>query len=172
MKALVVYGSKLGGTEGLAEMIGKALTDHQWQVTVRSAAEKKSDVNDYDAVVVGGALYAGRWHKDARRFVSREKKALRNTNVWMFSSGPLGEPAESASRIPPVPQVERLMADVGARSHSTFGGRLTPDVTGFPASAMAKKLSGDWRDEAQARAWAEEITVEFGRADGPRQEAG
>ena len=54
MKALVVYGSKLGGTEGLADMIGQALTEQQWQVTVRSAAVKKSDVGAYDAVVIGG----------------------------------------------------------------------------------------------------------------------
>lgn len=164
MKALVVYGSKLGGTEGLANMIGQALTDQQWQVTVRSAAEKMSDVGDYDAVLIGGGLYAGRWHKDARRFVQRESKALRTTNVWAFSSGPLGDAAESAGSLDPVPQVARVMAEIGARGHATFGGRLSPDVRGFPASSMAKKLSGDWRDEAQVRSWVKEITAELGRA--------
>ncbi len=162
MKALVVYGSKLGGTEGLADMIGQALTDLQWQVTVRPAAEKTSDVGEYDAVVVGGALYAGRWHKDARRFVQRESDALRATQVWLFSSGPLGDGADSAGTLAPVPQVARLMAEVGARGHATFGGRLSPDVRGFPASSMAKKMSGDWRDEEQVRSWAKEITAELG----------
>ena len=42
----------------------------------------------------------------------------------------------------------------GARGHATFGGRLSPDASGFPASAMAKKQAGDWRDPAQVRAWA------------------
>jgi menaquinone-dependent protoporphyrinogen oxidase len=162
MKALVVHGSKSGGTEGLAEMIGQALTDLQWQVTVRPAAEKTSDVGDYDVVLVGGALYAGRWHKDARRFVKRESASLRTKPVWLFSSGPLGESAESASTIEAVAQVARLMADVGARGHETFGGRLAPEATGFPARSMAKKLSGDWRDEEQARTWAKTITAEFG----------
>jgi menaquinone-dependent protoporphyrinogen oxidase len=162
MKALVVYGSKSGGTEGLAEMIGRALTDLQWQVTVRPAAEKMSDVGDYDAVLVGGALYAGRWHKDARRFVKRESAVLRAKPVWLFSSGPLGEAAETVSTIEPVTQVARLMADIGARGHETFGGYLSPDATGFPAKAMAKKMAGDWRDEEQARAWAKAITAELG----------
>lgn len=161
MKALVVYGSKLGGTEGLAEMIGQALTELQWQVTVRSAAVKQHDLGEYDAVVIGGALYAGRWHKDARRFVRREREALRLSPVWLFSSGPLGESAESAISIGPVAQVVRLMADIGARGHATFGGRLSPDVTGFPARAMAKKMSGDWRDDEQVRSWAKEITAEL-----------
>jgi menaquinone-dependent protoporphyrinogen oxidase len=162
MKALVVYGSKLGGTEGLADMLGQALAELQWDATVRSAAVKESDVGDYDTVVVGGALYAGRWHKDARRFVKRESKALRNAHVWLFSSGPLGDAAESAGSLEPVPQVARLMADIGARGHATFGGRLAPDARGFPASSMAKKMSGDWRDDKQVRAWAKEITAPLG----------
>jgi len=164
MKALVVYGSELGGTEGLADMIGQALTEQQWDVTVRSAAEKTSGVGDFDAVVVGGALFAGRWHKDARRFVQREGKALRTTRVWLFSSGPLGESAESAGDLEPVRQVAHLMAAVGARGHATFGGRLAPDAKGFLAGAMAKKMSGDWRDQEQVRAWVDEITAEVGSA--------
>jgi menaquinone-dependent protoporphyrinogen oxidase len=162
MKALVVYGSKLGGTEGLADMIGQALIEQQWQVTVRPAAVKEADVGAYDAVVIGGGLYAGRWHKDARRFVKRESKALRTANVWLFSSGPLGDAAESAGSLEPVPHVAQLMADIGARGHATFGGRLSPDARGFPASAMAKKMSGDWRDDEQVRSWVKEITAEFG----------
>jgi len=45
------------------------------------------------------------------------------------------------------------MERVGARGHITFGGRLSPDAKGFPASAMAKNRAGDWRDPAQVRAW-------------------
>ena len=40
---------------------------------------------------------------------------------------------------PPTSQVRKLAAAVGARSHVTFAGRLTPDAKGFPASAMAKR---------------------------------
>ena len=49
-------------------------------------------------------------------------------------------------QLPPVRQVAKLVATLGARGHETFGGRLQPDAKGFPASAMAKKVSGDWRD--------------------------
>jgi menaquinone-dependent protoporphyrinogen oxidase len=92
----------------------------------------------------------------------RESEALRATNVWVFSSGPLGDAAQSAGSLEPVPQVARLMADIGARGHATFGGHLSPEAKGFPASAMAKKMSGDWRDEEQARSWAKEIVAELG----------
>ena len=159
MKALVVHGSKRGGTQGLADMVGRALAEHGMDVTVRSAAEHVADVGSYDVVVVGGALYAGRWHKDARHFVRREAEALRGTKVWMFSSGPLGDDAWTADDTEPVAQARRAMAQVGAVAHQTFGGGLAPDAKGFPASAMAKKLAGDWRDEESVELWAKSIAA-------------
>jgi menaquinone-dependent protoporphyrinogen oxidase len=53
------------------------------------------------------------------------------------------------------------MDRVGSRGHATFGGRLPADAKGFPASAMAKELSGDWRDAEQIRGWADEIVDEL-----------
>ena len=161
MKALVVFGSKRGGTEGLADMVGDALREQGLDVTVRSAAEHVHDVGTYDVVVVGGALYAGRWHKDARHFVRGEADTLRDRKVWLFSSGPLSEAAAGADTIQPVGQVRGLMDLVGARGHATFGGRLSPDAKGFPASAMAKKNAGDWRDEESVRQWVKEITTQL-----------
>lgn len=159
MKALVVYGSKRGGTEGLARMVGKALAEEGMEVTVRSAAERVPDVGSYDVVVVGGALYANRWHKDARHFVRREAPALRRTNVWLFSSGPIGEDAPPASEMEPVAHVRSASGRVGALGHTTFGGRLAPDARGFPASAMAKTMAGDWRDEESVRLWVKGIAA-------------
>ncbi|TIC88539.1 flavodoxin [Nocardioides sp. GY 10113] len=159
MKALVVYGSKRGGTKGLAQMLGDALTEQGIEVTVRSAAVRTGDVGSYDAVVVGGALYAGRWHKAARRFVKRESDALRDTKVWLFSSGPIGDDAEPAGEMEPVGHVRAAMERVGAVGHATFGGRLEPDAKGFPANAMAKKMAGDWRDPEAVSAWAKEIAA-------------
>ena len=140
-------------------MVGEALAEQGIEVTVRPAAARAPDVAAYDVVVVGGALYANRWHKDARRFVRREAEALRATQVWLFSSGPIGDDAPPASENEPVPQVRHAMERVGAVGHTTFGGRLTPDAKGFPASAMAKKLAGDWRDEESVTLWAKAIAA-------------
>jgi hypothetical protein len=49
------------------------------------------------------------------------------------------------------------MERVGAVGHATFGGRLSPDAHGFPASARAKTRAGDWRNPARIRAWAVDI---------------
>jgi hypothetical protein len=47
----------------------------------------------------------------------------------------------------------------------TFGGRLTPDATGLLASAMAKKMAGDWRDWMHVRRWTSEIATAIDLAE-------
>jgi menaquinone-dependent protoporphyrinogen oxidase len=115
-----------------------------------------SGLESFDAAIVGGALYANRWHAGARRWVKRHTRVLRRIPVWLFSSGPLGDSAERTV-IPATTEVAVLAERVGARGHATFGGRLTPDARGFPAQAMAKARSGDWRNPFRVRAWAAEI---------------
>lgn len=155
MRVLVTYGSKRGGTAGIAEMVAETLQQQGITATVRSA-RAVGELEGFDAFVVGGALYAGRWPREATRFVKRLGKRRGDAPVWLFSSGPLDDSATSRA-IPPTKQVAGLMARVGARGHATFGGRLLADAKGFPASAMAKEHAGDWRDPDQIRRWAGEI---------------
>jgi menaquinone-dependent protoporphyrinogen oxidase len=163
MQVLVTYGSKMGGTAGLAEMIADALRRRDVTVEVSPAAAVRS-LAGFDAVIVGGALYAARWHRDARRFVTHHRRELRELPVWLFSSGPLGD-AEQRPDIPPVRGVRKLMRRIGARGHTTFGGRLEPDAPGFVAQAMAKSSAGDWRDPDQADLWIAEVVTELQAGD-------
>jgi len=155
MKMLVVYGSKRGGTAGLAQMVGNALTEHGVEAVVQNAADADAP-DSYDGVIVAGALYANRWHRDARRFVRRYANGLQQKPVWFVSSGPLDRSARTGE-IPAVRQVAKLMHQVGARGHMTFGGRLAQDAKGFTAGAMAKKHAGDWRDPDHVVAWIDEV---------------
>ena len=63
---LVAYGTKNGSTAGIADLIALALHSEGLRADVRPARQVR-DTTGYDAVVLGGALYAGRWHADARR---------------------------------------------------------------------------------------------------------
>src|SRR3954451_11286718 len=155
MRVLVVYGSKRGGTADLASMVGKAFTERGWLAEIRPAAHVVS-IGEVDAVVVGGALYMNRWHRDARRFVKRHAARLRDLPVWFFSSGPLDDSAR-AGDLAPVAQVNALAASIEVKGHMTFGGRLAPDAKGFVASRMAKTTAGDWRDPEHVREWVHQI---------------
>jgi menaquinone-dependent protoporphyrinogen oxidase len=155
MKVLVVYGSTRGGTAGLAQMIGNAFANRNWSVEVRDAA-LELPLGDPDVVVIGGALYANRWHRDTRSFVRRHRPALAQMPVWLFSSGPLDGSARPGD-IAAVSQVQAIAQRVEACGHMTFGGRLEPKPKGFVARAMAKKYAGDWRDQGQVDEWVLQI---------------
>jgi menaquinone-dependent protoporphyrinogen oxidase len=159
MTVLVSYGSKRGGTEGLAQMVANGLREEGFSVEV-APARTVGNPGQYEAVVVGGALYAFRWHRDARWFIKRHTAALRQRPTYLFSSGPLDDSAAKGD-IAPVKGVQALMDRIGARGHVTFGGRLLPDARGFPAAAMAKKHAGDWRDPDQVRAWTHQLATEL-----------
>ena len=154
-RVLVAWGSERGGTEGIARIVADELEREGLAVTLAPAARVR-DVRAFDAAVVGGALYANRWHHDARRLVARNVPALRRVPVWLFSSGPLDASADEEA-LKPTTEVAVLMDRIGAVGHVVFGGRLAPDAKGFPASAMAKTHAGDWRNPDRVRAWAARV---------------
>jgi len=162
MRVLVTWGTKLGGTAGIAHIIGDRLEHQGHDVDVIEARQVR-DLACYEAAIIGGAVYANRWHRDARRFVLHHVKALRRIPVWLFSSGPLDDSADHAT-LPPPPQVATLAERIGAVGHVTFGGRLPANARGFPAHAMAKKLSGDWRNPERITAWADDIARQLADA--------
>ncbi|MFA1547724.1 flavodoxin domain-containing protein [Actinomadura chokoriensis] len=159
MRVLVAYASDRGGTAEIAEWVGTTLRRMGVEAEVRRAGEVTA-LDGYDAVVVGGALYAGRWHGEARRFVRRHAGALERVPVWLFSSGPLDRSA-GEREIEPVRGVAKLARRVGARGHATFGGRLTADAEGFLASRIARQSAGDYRDRDRVAEWAAGIAREL-----------
>lgn len=159
MRVLVAFGSKRGGTAGLARMVGDAFAAHGVSAEVRDAKGVPS-LDGYDAVVVGGALYANRWHRDARAFLRRFRREMAAMPVYLFSSGPLDDSA-ARGEIPPTRQVAKRMAGIGARGHMTFGGRLDAHATGFPASKMAETKAGDWRDPGHVARWVADVVADL-----------
>jgi menaquinone-dependent protoporphyrinogen oxidase len=88
MRVLVTWSSKRGGTEGIGQTIGEELKARGFEVMAASA-DHVGALDSFDAVIVGGALYANRWPRKARSFVNHHVGELRKIPVWFFSSGPL-----------------------------------------------------------------------------------
>ncbi|MEC3952914.1 flavodoxin domain-containing protein [Nocardia sp. CDC153] len=161
---LVAYGSTRGGTAEIAEWIGESLRAAHIPADVRAAREVRS-LDGFGAVVLGGALYTGRWHRDARRFARRFSRQLRERPVWVFASGPLDASTDDGSdgNAFGAKSVHKYAARLGALDTALFGGRLERTARGFPASAMAKKSAGDFRDRSRIEAWAKEISARVGQ---------
>lgn len=160
---LVAYGTKNGSTARIAEAVAEVLNKEGLTARARPAGSVE-DLGTCDAVVVGGALYAGHWHRDARRFLRRHRRALAERPLWLFSSGPLD--ASAAERdIPPVPAVRRAMTRLDARGHVTFGGCLEEGAKGRIAGMILRNgKGGDFRDFTEIERWAAQVAQELAGA--------
>lgn len=141
-------------------MVAEAFLRHDIAADI-GEANLVDDLDGYDAVIVGGALYNGRWHGDATWFVDRNLDALLATSVWFFSSGPLDDSARSGA-LAPVPQVQQLARFADIRGHMTFGGVLESKPTGRLSSLFAWGKPGDYRDPQQVVEWVERIVAKLG----------
>ena len=159
---LVAYATKRESTHEVAETLGSRLRERGYEIDVRPAAEVGT-LAPYHAVVLGGALYAGRWHRDARRFLARHRDELRRIPVAIFAMGPLSlDPEEIASSRS---QLDRALAkapELEPVSTIVFGGMIDPATLRFPFNRIE---GGDARDWDAIRSWADEIAGRFaGRA--------
>src|SRR5262245_22635349 len=84
---LVAYASKHGSTREVAESIADTFRGHELDVDLQEA-EAVEDVRAYDGVVLGGALYTGRLHSDARRFLRRHRAELARRPLAVYAMGP------------------------------------------------------------------------------------
>ncbi len=160
MRVLVAYATKNGSTTEIADEIGEGLRARGLDADVKRAKDVR-DLSPYGAVVLGSAVYIGRWRPEARRFARRHAKGLRERPCWLFGSGPIGGPA-AASRAPPARDEVRLKGRLHARAYATFGGKLTEATPGVVARSLVKQgRIGDFRDFAVIRAWAEAVGDEI-----------
>ncbi|MCL4287774.1 MAG: flavodoxin, partial [Thermoleophilia bacterium] len=68
MEVLVAYASKHGSTAEIAAAVAAEIREHGLGADCVAAGEV-ADVERYDAVVLGSAVYLKRWQGDARHFL-------------------------------------------------------------------------------------------------------
>jgi len=165
-KVLVAYASKYGSTREVAEAVAAGLREQGHDSDVRAARDVR-DVDGYSAVVLGGALYFFRWHRDARRFLARHRRALEHVPVAVFGMGPIEDTAEQFEGARK--QVDKALGKHGwlePASVAVFGGRVDPSGLRFPDNNPAFKSMPptDIRDWGEIRLWAQELTSSLGLA--------
>lgn len=156
MRILITAASKHGSTQEIAEAIARRLESHGHEVTTNAPADVTS-LAEYDAVVLGSAVYITQWMSAAHDFVKRFDSELRSCPFWAFSVGMSGVPKhqpQDPMRIGPV------MEHFDAVEHRTFPGRYKPELLTLRERSIARlagAVEGDFRDWAAVDAWADSI---------------
>jgi len=163
MTVLVAYSSKRGSTGEIAETLAATLRREGLSVCLEPAEEVRS-LEPYDAVVLGSAVYMKRWRGEAKHFLKRHRKALRQMPFWVFSSGPVGDPAKDNPDWMEPPKLAEKVEELGGRAHVVFGGRVPAEPRGMMEKAMAEGIPEQFRDRRdwdEIRNWAKQIAQQL-----------
>lgn len=159
MRILTTYASRHGSTREIAAAIAEELRSAGHDAGFQDVANV-ANLAGYDAVVIGSAVYVGKWLAEANAFVERFKPALAALPVWLFSSGPLGSETPHPPGDPE--SIPELVTEIGARDHQVFVGKLDKDDLDMGEriiTRMVKAPEGDFRDWDAIRAWARTIAA-------------
>jgi menaquinone-dependent protoporphyrinogen oxidase len=157
MNILITVASRHGSTREIAEMLAQELRMADHSVDVRKIEEGPS-IALYDAVIIGSAIYMGKWLPSAEQFVQDNRVRLGEVPIWLFSSGPLGRENPQPTGDPK--QIDALMAGTRAHEHRVFVGKLDKHSLGVGERLIVRAVGaseGDFRDWAAIRSWARDI---------------
>jgi menaquinone-dependent protoporphyrinogen oxidase len=103
----------------------------------------------------------GRFHKEAKDFVKKHRRALTERPVAVFALGPVHDPYDEKEWQSSRGQLDKQMAELPWLTPAAielFGGKFDPATLAFPLSRLAgQEPATDIRDWAAIRAWAESL---------------
>ena len=162
---LVTYASRAGSTRGVAEAIGKTLSEAGMQVDVLPM-QAVEDLAPYQAVVAGSAIRGQKWLPEAMQFLSDHQRELRGKPFAAFMLCiTLSMKNADQYREGLKSWMEPVRDQIHPVSEGYFAGALDFSKIPFSLNALAMRLvvlvgawkQGDHRDWQAIRAWAESL---------------
>lgn len=164
-KILVAYASKHGATKAIAEKIADQLRSAGLNTDISNVKDAGNPGN-YDALVLGSAVYIGGWRKEAVKFVEQHANSLTKLPVWIFSSGPTGEgdPIELLDGWMMPDKLKPVFEQFKPREVVVFHGNVDIQKLNFLEKTLIKNVkapAGDYRDWAAITNWAKSIAEQL-----------
>jgi menaquinone-dependent protoporphyrinogen oxidase len=126
MKALVIYGTRWGGTIPIAEKIGEILKEEGFAVDVIDAKKGPKKISSYDLVVVGSGIRADKWTKETINFLEENAILLKTKKTALFVSCQMADGKKEAKEKAKTFYLEKIAENYGLKpiSLTLFGGFL------------------------------------------------
>jgi menaquinone-dependent protoporphyrinogen IX oxidase len=173
MRALVIYGTRWGGTVKIAEQIGAGLRAEGFSVDVVDAKDSPKTVDVYDLVVVGSGMRADKWTKASLAFLEKNSAVLQTKKTALFVSGQMADRKDEGYSKAKDQYLQKTADQYGLKPLSLgfFGGYLDFSYShGLIVDVMVRvnrkslRKNGldttqiyDTRDWAAIEAWAREL---------------
>lgn len=169
-RVLLCYGTRYGSTAEAAQEMSKAIQELGTRVDLVNLKNgpPSGPLHDYDLVIVGSGIQAGRWTKEPLDFISRNADALAKIKVALFVvCGSAGSP--DTCQEAQTEYLDRIAASypfLNVVSTGLFGGvfdfkKYNFAVRTLVRSIVKKQMQGnevpevvDFRDLGKVRAWA------------------
>lgn len=158
-RILVTYATRAGSTVQVAETIAQTLAAGGATVHVRSL-QCVTDLQAFDAVVIGSAIRFGRWLPEAVEFVKTNQAALsRVPTAFFVVSGFLREdtPEMRQTVLAYLDPVRKILEPTAI---GLFAGKIDYrklSLFDLGIAALVKQPEGDWRNWDAMREWAREL---------------
>lgn len=161
---LVTYATYAGSTAGVAEAIGKALATSGLLVEIRPMREVR-DLTQYQAVVAGSPIHAGRWLPEAVKFVQTHQKALAEKPFAAFLTCVALTMKNKKYHDVAVDYMRPVRELIRPVSEGYFAGELDFSKIPFSLKKLVMRIivalgvwkAGDQRDWKAINAWADSI---------------
>lgn len=158
--AIIIVGSEYGSTYEIAdrlcdEFIRKKLP------TVIAYPEDITSLEGYDVIILGSAVYLGKWVKPMRKFVDTFSDELLKKTCYLFSSGPVGKPLKP--EYSKAVSINEIIRKTDAKEHKLFSGKLNKSYLRMSEKMITTALhikEGDYRNWKEIKSWAKHIATQ------------
>lgn len=134
MKTLIAYATKYGSAEKCAKILVARLIGEVDLCNL--AAEQTKELSQYDKIIIGGSIYAGRIQKSVTSFCLNNLPALQKMPLGLYVCGMLADQAEEELTNAFVPE---LLAKAAVKEF--FGGEIKFGKINFMEKFMVKMVS-------------------------------
>lgn len=155
---LVAYASKYGSTGGVADAVARELCAAGLNADV-SLIRNARNLGSYQGVVVGSAIYMGKWMPEAVDFLKQNRETLRQMPVAYFIACiSMARPDEKkrAEALSYTDTIMKAVPDIKPISVGTFAGALNYSNLSWAIKPIMKAKGapeGDFRDWNAIRDW-------------------